>query len=97
MQFFREIEFIRIYLFLLFGVFVCSAPSCANAGVLGVIPGIIGVLQALEVLKYVGKFGETHIQRLLMLDGLGGVFRTMKLRPRQVLVINENNTVYLLQ
>ncbi len=56
------------------------APSCQEAGVLGVLPGVIGLLQAIEVVKLVGGFGEPLAGRLLTFDGLKSEFRTLKLR-----------------
>lgn len=55
------------------------APSCAEAGVLGVLPGVIGMLQATEVVKLVLGIGEPLIGRLLMYDALGMTFRTLNL------------------
>lgn len=56
------------------------APSCQEAGVLGVLPGIIGLLQAIEVIKLAAGIGEPLIGRLLTFDGLKSEFRTLKLR-----------------
>lgn len=56
------------------------APSCQEAGVLGVLPGIIGLLQAIEVIKLVAEIGEPLAGRLLTFDGLKSEFRTLKLR-----------------
>jgi molybdopterin/thiamine biosynthesis adenylyltransferase/rhodanese-related sulfurtransferase len=56
------------------------APSCSEAGVLGVLPGVIGVVQATEVLKLILGEGEPLIGRLLMYDSLKMTFRTLKLR-----------------
>ncbi len=56
------------------------APSCAEAGVLGVLPGIVGLFQANEALKLILKIGEPLNGRLLTLDALGSTFRTLKLR-----------------
>ncbi|MGH2450789.1 MAG: molybdopterin-synthase adenylyltransferase MoeB [Candidatus Limnocylindria bacterium] len=56
------------------------APSCAEAGVLGVLPGIIGSLQANEALKLLLGVGEPLIGRLLLFDALGTSFNTVKLR-----------------
>ncbi|CAN5230141.1 molybdopterin-synthase adenylyltransferase MoeB [soil metagenome] len=56
------------------------APSCAEAGVLGVLPGIIGSLQANEALKLLLGIGEPLIGRLLLFDALGTTFDTVKLR-----------------
>jgi sulfur-carrier protein adenylyltransferase/sulfurtransferase len=55
-------------------------PSCAEAGVLGVLPGIIGCLQANEVLKLLLGIGEPLIGRLLVFDALGLKFRELTLR-----------------
>jgi molybdopterin/thiamine biosynthesis adenylyltransferase/rhodanese-related sulfurtransferase len=55
-------------------------PSCAEGGVLGVLPGIIGSLQALEVLKLVLGIGQPLIGRLQLFDGLQFRFRELKLR-----------------
>lgn len=52
-------------------------PSCATAGVLGMLPGIIGSLQALEVVKLVLGVGEPLVGRLLFFDGLRGMFREL--------------------
>lgn len=56
------------------------APSCAEAGVLGVLPGIVGLFQATEALKLILGLGEPLNGRLLTLDALSTTFRTMKLR-----------------
>jgi len=56
------------------------APSCAEAGVLGILPGIIGVLQATEAIKLILSQGETLNGRLLTYDSLRMSFRTLKLR-----------------
>ena len=56
------------------------APSCAEAGVLGILPGIIGVLQATEAIKVLLGLGKTLSGRLLQYDSLGMTFRTFKLR-----------------
>ncbi len=55
------------------------APSCAEAGVLGVLPGIIGSLQAIEAIKVLLGIGDPLIGRLLAYDALEGTFRTFKL------------------
>ena len=55
-------------------------PSCAEAGVLGVLPGIIGSVQALEAIKLVLGTGEPLIGRLLLFDALRLSFREMRLR-----------------
>ncbi|HEX6926915.1 MAG TPA: molybdopterin-synthase adenylyltransferase MoeB [Longimicrobiaceae bacterium] len=55
-------------------------PSCAEGGVLGVLPGIIGTIQATEALKLLLGAGESLVGRLLMLDALRMRFREMRLR-----------------
>ncbi|MEF8834196.1 MAG: molybdopterin-synthase adenylyltransferase MoeB, partial [Halofilum sp. (in: g-proteobacteria)] len=57
-----------------------QAPSCAEAGVLGVLPGIIGTLQALETLKILLGVGQPLTGRLLCLDGAATEFRELKVR-----------------
>ena len=57
------------------------APSCAEAGVLGVLPGIIGSIQALEAIKLVLDHGDTLVGRLLTFDASELSFREYKLRP----------------
>jgi molybdopterin/thiamine biosynthesis adenylyltransferase/rhodanese-related sulfurtransferase len=57
-----------------------EAPSCAEAGVLGVLPGIMGVMQATEAIKLVLGLGETLAGRLLVYDALKTRFRELKLR-----------------
>ncbi|HEV3275688.1 MAG TPA: molybdopterin-synthase adenylyltransferase MoeB [Terriglobia bacterium] len=55
-------------------------PSCAEGGVLGVLPGIIGAIQALETIKLILGKGEPLIGRLLLFDALALRFRELKLR-----------------
>lgn len=55
-------------------------PSCAEGGVMGMLPGILGSLQALEVIKLVIGRGEPLIGRLLTFDGLRGTFRELRVR-----------------
>jgi sulfur-carrier protein adenylyltransferase/sulfurtransferase len=57
------------------------APSCAEAGVLGVLPGIIGSIQALEAIKIILGIGDTLAGRLLAYDSLEQSFRTFRV-PR---------------
>jgi molybdopterin/thiamine biosynthesis adenylyltransferase len=56
------------------------APSCAEAGVLGILPGIIGTLQATEAIKLILGQGDPLVGRLLTYDSLRMTFRTLKLR-----------------
>jgi molybdopterin/thiamine biosynthesis adenylyltransferase len=56
------------------------APSCAEAGVLGILPGIVGTIQATEAIKLILKQGDPLVGRLLTYDSLKMQFRTLKLR-----------------
>ncbi len=56
------------------------APSCAEAGVLGVLPGTVGMIQATEAAKLILGLGETLVGRLLMYDALQMSFRTLTIR-----------------
>lgn len=56
------------------------APSCAEAGVLGVLPGVIGVLEAIEVIKIILQKGDLLVGRLLMYDALEVSFRELKVK-----------------
>jgi sulfur-carrier protein adenylyltransferase/sulfurtransferase len=55
-------------------------PSCAEGGVLGILPGLVGVIQATEVIKLILGKGEPLIGRLLLVDALAMKFRELKLR-----------------
>ncbi len=57
------------------------APSCAEAGVLGVLPGIVGSIQALEAIKLILGHGDTLVGRLLAFDASEMSFREYRLRP----------------
>ena len=57
-----------------------SVPSCAEGGVLGVLPGVIGTIQATEILKLILGIGTTLLNRLLLFDALEMKFRELKLR-----------------
>ena len=69
-------------------------PSCAEGGVLGILPGAIGTIQATETVKLLLGIGEPLIGRLLLYDALGMRFREMKLRKDpNCPVCGENPTV----
>jgi molybdopterin/thiamine biosynthesis adenylyltransferase/rhodanese-related sulfurtransferase len=69
-------------------------PSCAEGGVLGILPGAIGTIQATETVKLILGIGEPLIGRLLLYDALGMSFREMKLRKDpNCPVCGENQTV----
>jgi len=55
-------------------------PSCAEGGVLGVLPGLVGALQATEVVKLILGIGEPLIGRLVLIDALSTKFRTLTVR-----------------
>ena len=72
-----------------------AAPSCAEAGVLGVLPGIIGLIQATEALKLIVGVGETLAGRLLHFDALKMKFREFNLRrDPQCPVCGDNPTIF---
>ena len=72
-----------------------SVPNCAQAGVLGVLPGIIGTLQAVEAIKLIVGIGEPLIGRLLHFDALKVKFRELNLRrDPQCPVCGENPTIF---
>jgi len=56
-------------------------PSCAEGGVLGILPGLIGVIQATETVKLILGAGKPLLGRLLLYDALDMTFREMKVRP----------------
>lgn len=58
-----------------------AAPSCAEAGVIGVVPGVIGLIQATEVLKLILGRGESLVGRLLLFDALDMSFRELRIKP----------------
>src|SRR5947199_648673 len=67
------------------------APSCAEAGVLGVLPGIIGLLQATEAIKLLLNIGDPVVGRLLTYDALAGEFNELRLyRDPKCLACCEN-------
>ena len=57
-----------------------AVPSCAEGGVLGILPGLVGLIQATEALKLILGSGESLIGRLLLIDALAMRFRELKLR-----------------
>jgi len=72
-----------------------TVPNCAEAGVLGVLPGIIGMLQAIEAIKLIVGIGEPLIGRLLHFDALKVKFRELNLRrDRECPVCGENPTIF---
>ncbi len=69
-------------------------PSCAEGGVLGILPGLVGVIQATEVIKLILGKGSPLIGRLLLVDALNMRFRELKLRKNpDCPVCGENPTV----
>src|SRR5690606_28554599 len=69
-------------------------PSCAEGGVLGVVPGIVGTIQALETIKVLLGIGQTLAGRLLIFDALKLGFRELKLkRDPACPVCGDNPTV----
>jgi molybdopterin/thiamine biosynthesis adenylyltransferase/rhodanese-related sulfurtransferase len=69
-------------------------PSCAEGGVLGVLPGIVGTIQAAETLKLIIGIGEALVGRLLLLDALAMKFRELRLRKNpECPVCGEHPTV----
>jgi molybdopterin/thiamine biosynthesis adenylyltransferase len=56
------------------------APSCAEAGVLGVLPGIVGSIQAMEAIKLLLGLGDPLVGRLMVYDALEESFRTLKFK-----------------
>jgi adenylyltransferase/sulfurtransferase len=69
-------------------------PSCAEGGVLGVLPGVVGTIQATEAIKLILGAGESLVGRLLLFDALQMKFRTLKLqRDPACPVCGDNPTV----
>jgi sulfur-carrier protein adenylyltransferase/sulfurtransferase len=69
-------------------------PSCAEGGVLGVLPGIVGSLQAMETIKLILGIGEPLAGRLLLFDALGMRFRELRLRKNPACAIcGEHRTI----
>jgi sulfur-carrier protein adenylyltransferase/sulfurtransferase len=71
-----------------------SVPSCAEGGVIGILPGILGLIQANEVIKLILGIGNSLVGRLLIFDALNMKFREMKLRKDPACPIcGENPTI----
>jgi molybdopterin/thiamine biosynthesis adenylyltransferase/rhodanese-related sulfurtransferase len=69
-------------------------PTCAEGGVLGVLPGIIGSIQATEAIKIIVGFGETLVGRLILLDAAKMDFRELKLeKVKSCPMCGENRTI----
>ena len=69
-------------------------PSCAEGGVLGILPGIVGLLQANEVIKLILGKGETLVGRLLLFDALAMKFTELKLRKdKNCPICGDNPTI----
>jgi len=69
-------------------------PSCAEGGVLGILPGLVGVIQATEVIKLILGKGNSLAGRLLLVDALGMRFRELKLRKNaECPVCGKNPTI----
>ena len=62
-------------------------PSCAEGGVLGILPGLVGLIQATEAIKLILGAGEPLIGRLLLVDALGMRFRELRLRKNPDCVV----------
>ena len=72
-------------------------PSCAEGGVLGILPGLVGVIQATEVVKLILGKGQPLIGRLLLVDALEMKFRELKLRKNpDCPICGKNRTIHAL-
>ena len=73
------------------------APSCAEAGVLGVLPGIVGSIQALEALKLILNLGESLIGKILAIDTTEMSFRTFKLQrdPKNAVTYDNRDKIQI--
>src|SRR6478609_3710687 len=72
-------------------------PSCAEGGVLGVLPGIVGSIQAMETIKLILGSGDSLVGRLLLFDALGMKFRELKLRKNpDCPMCGKNRTIHQL-
>jgi adenylyltransferase/sulfurtransferase len=73
-------------------------PSCAQAGVIGVVPGIIGLMQANEAIKWICKIGEPLLGRLLIFDALSVHWREVKIKKDpECPLCGTHPTIYTLQ
>ncbi len=69
-------------------------PSCAEGGVLGILPGLVGLVQATETIKLILEKGNSLVGRLLLFDALGMKFRELKLKKDpECPVCGENATI----
>jgi sulfur-carrier protein adenylyltransferase/sulfurtransferase len=69
-------------------------PSCAEGGVLGILPGIVGLIQANEVIKLILGKGETLVGRLLLFDALAMKFKELRLRKdKNCPICGDNPTI----
>ncbi|MEM8555014.1 MAG: HesA/MoeB/ThiF family protein [Pseudomonadota bacterium] len=59
------------------------APTCAEAGVIGPLPGVVGSMMAVEAIKYLSGAGETPLGQMVIYDGLFGESRKIRLKPRE--------------
>ena len=72
-----------------------AVPSCAEAGVLGALPGMVGSIQAVETIKLIIGAGEPLVGRLLIIDALSMDFRSVKLRRNsQCPLCGDNPTIH---
>jgi len=72
-------------------------PSCAEGGVLGILPGVVGLIQATEVVKLILGKGETLVGRLMLYDALNMKFRELKLRKSdECPICGPNRTIHQL-
>lgn len=70
-------------------------PSCAEGGVLGILPGVIGLIQATETVKLILGIGQSLIGRLLLYDALNMKFRELKLRKNpECPICGDNRTIH---
>src|SRR5579862_3467316 len=72
-------------------------PSCAEGGVLGILPGVVGLIQATEAVKLILGTGTTLVGRLMLYDALGMKFRELKLRRNpECPVCGDHRTIHAL-